>query len=471
MSDLTDTPDDGSGSTALIVAPVEGTVMPAGLPTAGSTASPPAIPPVGGNTGGGSERHLPPGAPKPKPRRRRSGTAAWHMSDEAVDISLRDVYRMSDREALEYLIRARWGSRTSVRCPHCGTIAGHYWRPRDRRWTCRGCRKAFSVTSDTVFANRKLALQDLIAGTLMWVNSAGGQPALELKRHWNTTYNTAYVLQHKVREALVRGYNVGLLAGDLEMDGSHQSGWRAAEKRGKPQVSLPPTPEQLDEVLMSTSEKNKKRYHAQKKGAFDPEFGALLPEHRRIVIAVRKRSGVKGMGAVETRIAVGVAENLDVVRAVLRDFVACSESHLNTDDSPVYGKAHSKFKFRSHRSVKHTETMVGPNGENNNLAEELNARLDRAEKGQYMNIEPKYLLDYAVEVAFRSDTRRMSNGAQLRLALNIALNVGASQFWRGFTQGRHRAQELLHPKPRAARASGPLKGRSPIAAANGRPPR
>lgn len=444
----------------------------AGLPVSASTTSTAMVAiPAGARPPGGGSGHdggtLPPSSPQRTFRRRRSGTAAWHMSDEAVDISLRDVYQMSDQEALEYLIRARWGSRTSVRCPHCGTIAGHYWRPKDRRWTCRGCRKAFSVTSDTVFANRKLALQDLIAGTLMWVNSAGGQPALELKRHWNTTYNTAYVLQHKVREALVRGYNVGLLAGDLEMDGSHQSGWRAAEKRGKPQVSYTPT-EDLEHTLLTASGKerrNKKR----RAGAINPEHGARLPEHRRIVVAVRKRSGVKGMGAVETRIAVGAAENDDVVRAVMQDFVACSESHLNTDEAPVY----SKFArdFRSHKAVKHSVTMKGPNGEHNNMAEELNARMDRAEKGQYMNIEPKYLLDYAVEVAFRSDTRRMSNGAQLRLALNIALNVGMSRFWRGFTQGRHRNQELLHPTPRAARASGPPKGQSPVAAANGRPPR
>lgn len=445
----------------------------AGLPVPASTTSTALanIPAGARSPGGGRGRGggaLPPSSSQRKFRRRRSGTAAWHMSDEAVDISLRDVYQMTDREALEYLICARWGSRTSIRCPHCGTVTGHYWRPRDRRWTCRGCRKAFSVTSDTVFANRKLALQDLIAGTLMWVNSAGGQPALELKRYWNTTYNTAYVLQHKVREALVRGYNVGLLAGDLEMDGSHQSGWRAAERRGKPQVSVAPTDEDLEHAMLTTSGKDR-RNKKRRTGAINPEHGARLPEHRRIVVAVRKRSGVKGMGAVETRIAVGAAENDDVVRAVMQDFVACSESYLNTDEAPVY----TKFArdFRGHKAVKHSVTMKGPNGEHNNMAEELNARMDRAEKGQYMNIEPKYLLDYAVEVAFRSDTRRMSNGAQLRLALNIALNVGASQFWRGFTQGRHRTQELLHPKPRAARASGPLKGRSPIAAVNGRPPR
>ncbi len=40
-----------------------------------------------------------------------------------------------------------------------------------------------------------------------------------------------------MREGLVRGYNVGLLSGDIEMDGAHQSGHRAAEKRGKPQAT------------------------------------------------------------------------------------------------------------------------------------------------------------------------------------------------------------------------------------------
>lgn len=68
------------------------------------------------------------------------------------------------------------------------------------------------------------------------------------------------------------------------------------------------------------------------------------------------------------------------------------------------------------------------------------------------------MLDYACEVAFRSDTRRLPNGQQLRLALNVATNVGESRFWRGFTRGKHRTVELLHAGPRAARSSGPAKG-------------
>lgn len=418
----------------------------------------------------------PPKSPKPespkKPARKRSGTARWHMSNSAVDISLGDVYRMSDAQALEFLIEARWGTRQSIRCTHCGTIGPHRWRGLDKRWKCCSCRNTFSVTSGTVFTGRKLALQDLIAGTLMWVNSSGGQPALELKRHWKTSYNTAYTLQHKVREALVRGYNVGLVCGDLEMDGSHQSGRRSDEKRGKPQATYrDATAEENERVLETDSERQARRKKERKaRGAYQPEFGTRnVSPDRRIVLTVRKRSNVKGRGAVETRVAIGFAEDKDAVRAVMADFVACPESYLNSDESPTYKEF--KDEFLDHRAVKHSETFSGPNGENNNLAEEFNARMDRAERGTYLNIEPKYMADYAVEVAFRCDTRRMPNRSQLKLALNVAMNVGPSQYWRGFTHGRHRAHELTHPQPRPARASGPAKGRHPISAANGRPPR
>jgi hypothetical protein len=95
----------------------------------------------------------------------------------------------------------------------------------------------------------------------------------------------------------------------------------------------------------------------------------------------------------------------------------------------------------------------------------------RAEKGVYLNVDPKYLLDYAVEIVFRSDTRRLPNGTQLRIALNIAFSVGVSKYWRGFTHGKHRTEELTQPTPRPAPSSGPRKGRSPISSVNGRPPR
>lgn len=407
-----------------------------------------------------------------KYRRRRSGTATWHMSRESVTVSLQDVARWTDRQCLDYLVEARFGGWDTVRCPHCGTLEEHYWRPLQQRWKCKGCGSTFSVTSGTVYSDRKLAYRDIIISALLWLNSAAGQPALELKRHMNTTYNTVFVLQHKLREALVRGYNVGILNGEIEMDGAHQSGWRAAEKRGKPQGSRPVEGDadlaELNSTMLTQTDKAKAR-KPPKGGAIDPEFGRRLPKDRRIMFAVRKLSGARGKGACATRVAVGLAETAPIAEAIMRNFVAMPESYLNTDSSPAYTELGKQY--RAHLTVEHSKELSGPNGENNNQAEELNWRYDRAEKGVYLNIEPKYMLDYAVEVAFRADTRRLPNGQQLKLALAVALSVGESLFWKGFTHGQHRKVELIHPAPQAASSSGPDKGRHPISSMNGRPPR
>jgi transposase-like protein len=394
------------------------------------------------------------------------------MSRKSVSLAVRDIAYWTDRQCLDYLVEARFGSWETVRCPHCGTIEKHYFRIKEQRWKCKGCGHRFSVTSGTVFSGRKLPMRDIITSVLMWINSAAGQPALELKRHMNTTYNTVFILQHKVREALIRGYNVGILNGEVEMDGAHQSGWRAAEKRNKPQITRPvdedTSVDELTAAMLTQTGRNQGRKE-KKDGVIDPEFGQRLPKDRRILFAIRKRSSTRGKGAVATRVAVGLVETAPVAEAIMRDFVAMPESYLNTDSSPAYTELGKRYK--GHLTVEHSTTLSGKNGENNNQSEELNWRYDRAEKGVYLNIEPKYLLDYAVEVAFRADTRRLPNGQQLQLALAVALSVGESMFWRGFTRGNHREVELIHPAPQPANSSGPEKGRHPIPAMNGRPPR
>lgn len=424
--------------------------------------------------------------PYKKPRRSRSGTAQFHMSRKAVDQSLEAIFQLTDRQILDLMIEARFGSRDTIRCPHCGSIGRHYWRGFDKRWTCKGCRSTFSITSQTVFANHKLPLKRLVGAMLSFVNSAAGQPALELKRHMNTTYNTTFTLQAKLRESFVRGYNVGLLNGDIEMDGAHQSGYRSAEKRGKPQITQPfkaDTPEKdVSRTMMAGAEQaareegKKPRKGPKKKteGAIDPDFGRKLPANRRILFTVCKRSGVKGRGAAATRVAIGLVEDSKVAESIMRAHIAKPESYLNTDSSHAYKQADRpdpERKFIEHRTVEHSVRLVGPSGENNNQAEELNGRFDRSEKGIYLNIEPKYMLDYAAETAFRSDTRRLSNGKQLQIMLNVAGSVGLSEFWRGFTRGRHRTVELIHPQPQPAPASGPRKGLRAVSGASGRPPR
>src|SRR5216684_7971109 len=60
-----------------------------------------------------------------KPKRRRSGTAKWHMSREAVDLPLDAVYKMDEKACWEFFVETRFGSKDTVRCPYCGSIGRH----------------------------------------------------------------------------------------------------------------------------------------------------------------------------------------------------------------------------------------------------------------------------------------------------------------------------------------------------------
>lgn len=133
-----------------------------------------------------------------------------------------------------------------------------------------------------------------------------------------------------------------------------------------------------------------------------------------------------------------------------------AESQFQTDEDPSY----STFKrlFAEHKAVKHSETYNTPEGTNNNQAESFNRRARRAMEEIYLAPSNKYLKDYAAEQAWREDTRKLSTGRRLQHLLRTAMGVGLSLWWRGYTQGKHRLQELLIDGPRDAEGRGRKKG-------------
>lgn len=422
------------------------------------------------------EHEKKPRRPRTKVSRPSSEATRWHMSGKAVDRSVAEPLSWTDLKCVKHIATLRWGGWKNVVCPHCNTGAEHYWSAKELRWKCKGCGKRFSVTSGTVFAKRRISLQNLVAAVHLWVSGAAGQPALELRRMLAFKgYNTSFTLVSKLREGLLRGFNVGLISGVVEMDGAHASGRRASEKRGRPLTYRKDSEEeaQEDALLTKAARSKKKREEAAAAlaagGRLHPEHGAVFPASRRVVFTARKRSGNKGKGTVITRVGVGLAETPDVAQAMVDAYVATPESILATDTGTAFKKVGKQFKL--HLEVNHSETLVGPNGEHVNNSESFSARQDHSEKGVYLNIEPKYMADYGTETAFREDHCRLAPGAQGDRALGIILNVGSSRYWAGFTHGRHRDFEILATGTLPAAASGPKKGRSPVAAENGRLPR
>lgn len=430
-------------------------------------------------------------APRRVVRRTSSASARRHMSKAAVDRDVLTFAQMSERRRVEHLAGCRWGDKELVICPHCNTGTKHGFREKELRWKCASCDKTFSVTSGTLFSHRKVSTKHLLAQTHAFASGASGQPSLETRRNFALiSYNGPYTHGMKLREGLVRGRNVGLLTGIVELDGSHVSGKNSVKRRGKPLNWQEPDPPEVepgtaadgaapaskpafDSSKLTGTSRQKARKDAQAKGeAFDPTkrgFGSQYHEDRRNAFVVQSRSKNKGQGALQTRVGLAMSESPLAIAALVEDFMVPPETILATDTTANVSKVTKGFQFRL--AVNHSETLVGPNGEHINNAEAFFARLDRAEKGIYKKLMPKYLHDYLCELAVHDDYAGTAPGAKAAHILFYAMNVGRSHHWIGFTHGKHRDFEIGVPENRPAKASGPKPKKERKATDYVRPPR
>ncbi|HMK99158.1 MAG TPA: IS1595 family transposase, partial [Acidimicrobiales bacterium] len=136
-------------------------------------------------------------------------------------------------------------------CPHCGTQdPKHYFivaRSGERRtasgnvtyrriWRCRACRKQFSVLVGTIFESSKVPVSKWLLA--LWLVSAGKNAisALELKRHLEPmSYQTAWFMLHRIREAMLREPLWSLLSGTVVADETFVGGKPANKHRqGRP---------------------------------------------------------------------------------------------------------------------------------------------------------------------------------------------------------------------------------------------
>jgi transposase-like protein len=393
--------------------------------------------------------------PRLFPIRQRTGTAAFHLSKQAVDFGQEDLTKLTPKAAVKFLAELVWGSTKEMPCPHCGTIDTHYWSSKELRWKCKCCGKRFSVTSQTVFADHKLPLTKILQIAYSWANGASGMPALQLRREWNVTYKTVYTLAQKLREGLTRGFNTGILCGPLEMDGMDVNGRGYKEKRNKP-------------LGGGAAGKAKIPAHLLKPvGGADfvgpptpPKFGKAAKQHpdRRLMLGLLQRGISKGRGACATRIGIAITESSMSVTALATTH-ASAESAFITDEDPSYA-AFGRL-FDNHKTINHSKGYSDGKGVSNNQAESFNWRLKRALKGIYLSASNKYLKDYAVEQAWRSDTRKLSTGDKLKNLFCNVLYVGLSRWWRGYAQGKHRDHEILVDGPRPAKGRGRPKNWKP----------
>ncbi len=150
------------------------------------------------------------------------------LSSAARSLSLKAIMAMTDEQAAETFQGIRWQETGGQPfCPRCRCAALYAYTTR-ALWKCKACCHQFSVTSGTIFASRKLAIRDILLAIALFTNAAKGMSALQLSRDLGCHYRTAFVLSHKLREAMRAECQ---LSGVVEVDGGYFGGHVKPENR------------------------------------------------------------------------------------------------------------------------------------------------------------------------------------------------------------------------------------------------
>ena len=313
------------------------------------------------------------------------------MSAAARTVSLKQVARMTDGEARALFRKIRWPETNGAPvCPYCGCQTCYEYASRPV-FKCKACRRQFSETSGTLFAWRKLPIRDYLIAIVIFVNAVKGISALQLGRDLDVQYKTAYVMAHKLREAMaaeVRGVVLGGDGAEVEVDGCYVGGHIRPENR--------------------------------KEDRKDRRLAENQTGKRQVVVVARERGG-----KTVTMVFGSEDESAGFIKARVD-----RASTVHADEAAAWNALHARFAMKR---INHQEAYSA-DGACTNQAESYFARLRRAQWGQHHRISGKYLTRYAAEMAWREDRRRESNGEQFRTVGFRAAALPPSVDWCGYWQ-------------------------------------
>ena len=123
-------------------------------------------------------------------------------------ISLVKILRMfPDNDAAEkWFAETRWPE--GPHCPYCGSVnvqSGAKHKTMPYRCREKGCRKKFSVRTNTVMADSNLPYQTWAVGIYLSLTSLKSISSMKLHRDLKITQKSAWHLAHRLREAFGGG--------------------------------------------------------------------------------------------------------------------------------------------------------------------------------------------------------------------------------------------------------------------------
>jgi transposase-like protein len=321
------------------------------------------------------------------------------LTAAACTVGLLEIADMTDDEAYDTFKAIRFSENNGEPfCPHCGSTLTYDLLIQRRTkggpvptklFKCGegNCRKQFSLTSCTTFAGRKMSIRKILFAILVFVDGASGAAALRLRRDIKCSYKTAFVLTHKLREAIASSRDPRPLRGMVEVDGM---------------------------IL--------KAHHRQanlKKDRKNNGGTRFATEEDYVVVTARER----GRGG-ESRVFVVRRDEARAAPLVLE--AVAPDAMLITDEGNWPG-----FHRHEWKTVKHKEGLV-VDGVHTNGVESHHNRTRRALRGVHYRIRDKNLDLYVQEMSWREDFRHTDNGEQWRRITNAATHHPVSKRFKGY---------------------------------------
>jgi hypothetical protein len=214
---------------------------------------------------------------------------------------------------------------------------------------------------------------------------------LAFSREIDVQYKTAFVLAHKLREAMASSVKALRIGGEgrvAEIDGAYFGGHVRPENLAADRV--------------------------------DRRLAENRSGKRQVVVVMRERDG-------RTLVQVAPAEEAAV--PVIRQRIA-KGTVLHADESTAWNKLHAAFAMQR---VNH-QVAYSLDGACTNRAESFFCRMRRGELGHHHHIAGAYLQRYAQEAAWREDARRVANGEQVHGVVRLAMRSKPSVDFCGYWQ-------------------------------------
>jgi transposase-like protein len=249
-------------------------------------------------------------------------------------------------------------------CPHCGVLNHSYATKRAGLYRCaeKECRKDFTVKNGTVMESSHIPLTKWMMGFYMMSASKKGVSSHQMHRALGVTYQTAWFMTHRIREAMRAG-------GLAPLGGTG----KAVE---------------VDETFIGRLEGVPKQ---RKRGG--------TTSHKNTVLTLVERGGSARSFHVD---GTTVADIAPILKANISRM-----SRLNTDEAKHYHEVGGEFV--SHDAVNHGEKeyvryedgrLIGTN-----TVEGFYSIFKRGMKGIYQHCAEKHLNRYLSEFDFRYSNR------------------------------------------------------------------